>query len=95
MLVISFIIEVNPHVIPNLTTMILDGLDLHRMNRLILSIGGAAGYRDLMGNPVQPRTSFVEKFMFIKTDNINAQEQQSCCQEFNNIACKKEGTIRE
>jgi hypothetical protein len=48
-----------------------------------------------MGNPVQPRTSFVEKFMFIKPNNINAQEQQSRCQDFNNIACKEEGTDQE
>jgi hypothetical protein len=71
MLVISLIVEVNPHGILNLATMILDGLDLHGMNRFIFLIGGAVGYRDLMGNPVQPRTSFVEKFMFINLINSN------------------------
>jgi hypothetical protein len=58
-------------------------------------LGGAVGYIDLMGNHVQPRTSFVGKFMFIKPNNIDAQEQQSHCQDFNNIACKEEGTDQE
>jgi len=86
----------HPQGILNLGTMILDGVDLHRMNRFILATRGAVGFRDLMGNPVEPRPSFVGKLLSIKPNNVvDAQEQQSCCQNFNSSACKEQGKDQE
>ena len=83
-----------PQGILNLGCMILDGLDLERMNRFSPSRRGV-GYRDLMGNSNQPMPSFVDKLLFIKPKNIDAEEQQSLCQDLNNIPSKEEGTYQE
>lgn len=86
-----------PQGILNLGTVILDGVDFHRMSRFNPATGGAVDFRDLMGNPVQPRASFVKKFLFIKPNNVVvvAQEQHARCQGFNNLACKEEGRDQE
>lgn len=66
----------HPQGILNLHTMILDGVDLHRMNRFIPATGGVVGFSDLMGNPIEPRPSFVGKLLSIKPNNVvDAQEQ--------------------
>jgi hypothetical protein len=84
-----------PQGILNLGIMILDGLDFQRMNRFSPSSWGAVGYRDLMGNPIQPMPSFVDKLLSIKPTNIDAQQQQSRRPGLNNIPCKEEGTDHE
>lgn len=49
-----------------------------------------------MGNPVEPRPSFVRKLLSIKPNNVvDAQEQQSRCQDFNSSACKEQGKDQE
>ena len=83
-----------PQGILNLGCMILDGLDLERMNRFSPSRRGV-GYRDLMGSSIQPMPSFVDKLLSIKPNNIETQEQQSLCQDLNNIPSKEEGTYQE
>lgn len=83
-----------PQGILNLGSMILDGLDLERMNRFSPLRRGVR-YRDLMGNSVQPMPSFVDKLFSIKPNNIDAQEQQSLSQDLNNIPSKEEGTYHE
>lgn len=85
-----------PQGILNLGIMILDGVDLHRMNRFNPATDGAVDFRDLTRNHVQPMPSFVKKLVSIKTNNVfYAREQQARCQGFNNLAGKEEGRDQE
>lgn len=85
-----------PQGILNLGIMILDGVDVQRMNRFNPASSGAVDFRDLMKNPVQPRPSFVKKLLSIKRNNVfDAREQQARCQGFNNLAGKEEGRDQE